>query len=505
MNKIFSMSVFGNNPRYIMGAKRQVDLAKKFYPDFKIKIYVDDVNNFLDFDNDVDIIKVHSELDGTFWRFFPLFENEDNIVLVRDADGRVTYREKMAVEEWLESNKSFHTIRDHQSHYEYPIIACAFGYKGRLPDNVFKAMDLYKNQSYYTVDQVYLRDCVWPFVENDSFIHSMNDEDSWFSESRKNLKNKYAFLNAWDENDMPFYPDSLNNYSQFEIDKFNEIYKFDEGVFMKNNSYYIITIHNKEDLIEKVLNGIVDSHSYDFNVPIIVCVVDGCTDNTENIILNFKKNSVHPESIHLVYENDVHEVLSLNSGLNFIKNNLSPNAEDLIFCIQDDVVLDEKDINLKFNKLFSTYPNLGYISMRIGIRGLASNGQNDIYEGQLMENECGAWNQINQTGHENILNGTFVPCEIAVRSPTCVLWARYEELGFFDENLAPAGYDCHDMSVRMNIAGYQNGLYALNFISDINWGTMRSLNETTRNLHQIYSKNRAYLAQKHQKYFLGMQ
>ncbi len=44
---------------------------------------------------------------------------------------------------------------------------------------------------------------------------------------------------------------------------------------------YIVTIHNKEDLIEQVVNGILiaageNSHIY--------LVLDGCTDGTEAVI-----------------------------------------------------------------------------------------------------------------------------------------------------------------------------------------------------------------------------
>ena len=41
--------------------------------------------------------------------------------------------------------------------------------------------------------------------------------------------------------------------------------------------YYIITIHNKEDLITDVLNGIKNNISNGK----IICVLDGCTDDTE--------------------------------------------------------------------------------------------------------------------------------------------------------------------------------------------------------------------------------
>ena len=46
VNKIISLSVWGNNPRYIVGANRQYELAKKYYPGWEFRIYTDDKNKF---------------------------------------------------------------------------------------------------------------------------------------------------------------------------------------------------------------------------------------------------------------------------------------------------------------------------------------------------------------------------------------------------------------------------------------------------------------------------
>jgi hypothetical protein len=47
------------------------------------------------------------------WRFRPAFEEDDTIVLVRDADSRLSRRERAAVEDWLASDFDFHIMRDH--------------------------------------------------------------------------------------------------------------------------------------------------------------------------------------------------------------------------------------------------------------------------------------------------------------------------------------------------------------------------------------------------------
>jgi len=240
MVKLLTMSVWGDNPRYIIGAGQQTRLASQFYPDFTVRIYTDNAEKFKSLLPWYDV-EIHERKDdnGVFWRFEPMFESEDNIVLVRDSDGRITKREARAVNEWLDSDKTFHTFRDHESHLEYPIIACAFGYKGKLPKQQLDEMLVIKSQPfYYTNDQVYLRDSVWPIVKEDSMIHQY-DQPGWFNESREKLRNRFSFCgNGYDQHDMPLYPPTLKECTGFDPSNVNVKYKFDKGILIDEN------IHN---------------------------------------------------------------------------------------------------------------------------------------------------------------------------------------------------------------------------------------------------------------------
>lgn len=266
------------------------------------------------------------------------------------------------------------------------------------------------------------------------------------------------------------------------------------------NSYYILPVHNKEELIENVLKGIESSHSNKTD-PVVICVLDGCFDGTEDKVLKFKENYKYKDNFHILYMNDVHEIECLNTALEYIEKNFSPNDEDLIFSIQDDVILDEPNIDLKFDTLFNENDSLGYISMRLGVDVFTSGG--DLKEENYKESEFGHWNQLKWNFHETIFHNQFKQTEVAIRSPTCMLWGRYTEVGFFDMNLAPCGFDCHDMSIRLNKAGYINGVYALKFKSDVDWGTMRSSKPSSYNdkVGTIYERNRRYLVIKHKDYF----
>lgn len=229
--KIISISVWGNNPRYIIGAKRQYELAKEHYPDWEFRIYTDNKSNFVDL-TDANLIEVTDGSYGMYWRFRAMFENEDNIVLVRDSDSRITFREQRAVNDWIASDKKFHTFRDHEAHFEFPIIGCAFGYKGKFNTPVLNLMNKYTEQlNYYVGDQIFLRDVLWPLVKDDAMIHSMHE--GWFKDTREKLINPYDFCgNGYDEFDMPLYPPTLAECVGFDPKSVQEKYKFNNGYYL---------------------------------------------------------------------------------------------------------------------------------------------------------------------------------------------------------------------------------------------------------------------------------
>jgi len=216
--KIFSMSVFGNDSRYFIGAYKQVELAKKYYSDWEIRIYTDNIKMFDFKDNQIKIFEILDNSWGPFWRFYPLFEDENNITIVRDSDDRITKREVLSVQEWLESEKKFHIIKDHEGHFQFPIMAGLFGFKGKFNFDLLQILNKYKHEhKYYLSDQFFLKDFIYPEIKDSIMIHSLNE--GWFGESRKNLLNEEFFCGqGYSENNSALYPKSLsakNLNSQF--------------------------------------------------------------------------------------------------------------------------------------------------------------------------------------------------------------------------------------------------------------------------------------------------
>ena len=61
------------------------------------------------------------------WRFFPTLDSQVDVFVSRDLDSVVKPREVEAVEEWLQSGKTLHVMRDHLQHIWVPMLGGLWG------------------------------------------------------------------------------------------------------------------------------------------------------------------------------------------------------------------------------------------------------------------------------------------------------------------------------------------------------------------------------------------
>lgn len=183
MKKIVSFSLWGNNPTYNIGAIKNAELAKYFYPDFECWFYIhkdtvpQETVDVLDSFTNTKIIFKTGDLNNEnckprMWRYEPIDDLEVELVLSRDTDTRILLREKLAVDEWLQSNKLFHIMRDHP-HHNFCILAGMFGTKKipQIPNwtNIINSYNKTDNRMY---DQDFLRDVIYPVIKNNSIVHA---------------------------------------------------------------------------------------------------------------------------------------------------------------------------------------------------------------------------------------------------------------------------------------------------------------------------------------------
>ena len=185
--KVISFSLWGNNPKYTIGAIRNAELAATIYPDWICRFYVEkDVENSIisslaKYEHvEIEIVRESKYGESYFWRFYAAADPNVEIVIFRDTDSRLNIREKAAVEQWIESDKQVHIMRDHPLHF-MPIMAGMWGVKGQYLNNIrvlvdqYLSSDLHLDQnpsqnSSYGMDQHFLY-TIYPFFKDRCFVH----------------------------------------------------------------------------------------------------------------------------------------------------------------------------------------------------------------------------------------------------------------------------------------------------------------------------------------------
>ena len=240
---------------------------------------------------------------------------------------------------------------------------------------------------------------------------------------------------------------------------------------------YIITIHNKEDLIESVLNGVIKCcHTNSFIYP----VLDGCTDRTEEIIDEMiLKNDTVP--IRKIFTPDVHETRSINAGL--LNSDQKHYGFNII--LQDDVIIDDYDIEEKVKYIYDwSKKALGIISLRMGANFKKDwlSGGESIPFNNLCENIYGH----GTLGAKIILEGQFTYRPFPFKSPVCIPCEIVNQFGILEERLSPHTYDDLEYGIRLIKAGYRNGVFALRFHSKKEWGGTR---RKQQNVSEVQKRN----------------
>ena len=196
--KYLSFSLWGDKPIYNVGAIKNAELWKTIYPEWDMVVYYDnsvpkETIDSLTSLNVTTIDMTNSGTYGMFWRFFAVSLPNCELAIFRDTDSRISIREKMAVDEWIESKKSLHVMRDHPAHgipYGNNSLGILGGMWG-LKNNVIPLIDMMKNffsggkVMEYGSDQRFLKS-VYSILENDRCTHDDFFEKKPFPIKREN-------------------------------------------------------------------------------------------------------------------------------------------------------------------------------------------------------------------------------------------------------------------------------------------------------------------------------
>ena len=192
MVNVISFCVYGERTKYLIGMKENIKFGQKYFKGWKIRVHY---NNTVPEEYINEYIKMGAECikcynigndemnwEGMVWRLLPLDDKNVDFWISRDADSRLDDRDKNLVEEWMNSNKTLHCIRDHHCHY-HQIMGGMYGINNRLFHNRYKfdsvkkiINDLYiiHKEAKYNIDQLFLNNKLWNLLKDDVIAHISN-------------------------------------------------------------------------------------------------------------------------------------------------------------------------------------------------------------------------------------------------------------------------------------------------------------------------------------------
>jgi hypothetical protein len=178
---VIAYSLWGNEPRYLVPLLESVRILPHLFPAWTIRVYYDttvDHNYVADLGRrGVQLRQMilpqgqpgHRRL---LWRFEAIRDPSVRRFLIRDADSLLCIKERVAVDDWLRSDRYFHAMRDWYTHTDL-ILAGMWGGVGNIlpsPGELFRASTGWRVENDH-VDQDILTETVWPTIRGSILIH----------------------------------------------------------------------------------------------------------------------------------------------------------------------------------------------------------------------------------------------------------------------------------------------------------------------------------------------
>ena len=177
--KIISFSLYGTDPKYVVGMKRNIQIAPGVYPGWEVVVNGSKESLGLleatspGFPYTAITYDTPTGHEGMFWRFLLIHREDAERVIFRDADSRLNRREKAAVDEWIADDTDMHVMRDHVDHANWPILGGMWGIKTTPAIKaILSNPDAFKLKVQKLDDMRFLANYVWPVFMGSMTHHS---------------------------------------------------------------------------------------------------------------------------------------------------------------------------------------------------------------------------------------------------------------------------------------------------------------------------------------------
>jgi hypothetical protein len=175
--RVISFGLYGAKPKYIQGAIRNAELTKVYFPGWICRFYItsdvpeDVVNKLKELGSEIEAIPSGmGYTSGMFWRFLVASDETVDRYIIRDVDSRLNARDRMAVEEWINSKYPVHIMRDHVNHCLVMNGGMWGGVKNAVSFMKDRVME-WKKRDEYMADLYFLEEAIWPDIKNKQISH----------------------------------------------------------------------------------------------------------------------------------------------------------------------------------------------------------------------------------------------------------------------------------------------------------------------------------------------
>jgi len=251
----------------------------------------------------------------------------------------------------------------------------------------------------------------------------------------------------------------------------------------------ILTVHNKEWLIQCVIDGIIKNTVGDYE---LIIVIDGCTDDSEKVIIDtLSKTKVNYK---LIYAPNVFETTANNLGMRSAKG-------DKIIIVQDDMIILENEWNSRMEKPFETFDDVFAVTARCAHNWVFnSNTQHLSMEKNLDNCWCDIIDHVDHAERRQGLPRDIFAVRCSVnRGPLMIDHSDLKKLNYLDEIFAPQDMDDHDLCCRAyKELGKIVGAYWIDYQSEDKWGGTRvKTGEPASWLLKAHHKNTKIFYERH--------
>jgi glycosyltransferase involved in cell wall biosynthesis len=250
----------------------------------------------------------------------------------------------------------------------------------------------------------------------------------------------------------------------------------------------LMSIFNKENILSTILSSMFENTST--AVTEYIFVLDGCTDSSEKILLDFSKNNAG-KSIKIFKTNDVFELRSNNRGLRECSN-------EYCIIIQDDMQIMEPNWDCKMLRAISHFDDVWAVTGRTALN------ISPRYPAEVWADKCEGpvGHNYSESAFDNLERNKIYIRQIVNRGPLMVKMNVIREMGFFDESL-PGVIGCDDADLCFRTfkkTGLKCGSYPIAYYSPLHWGATRSgpnssfcVSQENLNLEEVVKRHRSVI------------